>query len=229
MTLAERLYGWNCWYDRLPSEWRFQIVLWPLLAVGAINMAISIALWFPFGLLVLFAILFFAAVRVPHFLGWIVPASGPTLDEAGDRRLEVAGADWLFNLNRRYDSMPELRRFWVFPVILLVAGTLNMLLTIWAGFPFGLIFLLAIFALVAMRAPYAAGLLKSPPSGSAVGVPYNREFALARPQRTPAEPNSVESAMPPASGPPVVTRLTGDSAEADKRHDSDDRGASPRK
>jgi hypothetical protein len=125
--------------------------------------------------------------------------------------------------------MPELRRFWVFPVILLVAGTLNMLLTIWAGFPFGLIFLLAIFALVAMRAPYAAGLLKSPPSGSAVGVPYNREFALARPQRTPAEPNSVESAMPPASGPPVVTRLTGDSAEADKRHDSDDRGGSPRK
>jgi hypothetical protein len=103
MTMAERLYGWNCWYDRLPSEWRFQIVLWPLLAVGAINMAISIALWFPFGLLVLIAISFFTEVRVPYFLGWIVP--GVRADTGQGWRSQIGGC----GCGLAFQSQPPLR------------------------------------------------------------------------------------------------------------------------
>jgi hypothetical protein len=198
MTLAERLYRWNGWYVDLPTEWRFQIVLWPLVALGAINMALTIAIGFPFGLLVLLGILFYAAVRVPAVLGWIVPTVELRSGEAAERRLEIPGTDWLVDLNRRYDAMPELRRLWVFPVILLVAGTVNMLLTIWAGFPFGLLFLLALVFLVALRAPYAGGLLRSPPSLEplAPGVEYKSAIASGSFTTISSEPHSLEREIP---------------------------------
>jgi hypothetical protein len=50
MTAAERLYGWNRWYDGLAQEWRFQLVLWPLIAFGVCNMLLSLSIRFPFGL-----------------------------------------------------------------------------------------------------------------------------------------------------------------------------------
>jgi hypothetical protein len=54
-------------------------------------------------------------------------------------------------------------------VILLGAGIVNMLLTIGNGFPFGLLFLLAILALVALRGPYVAGWLV-PPAAPMLGT-----------------------------------------------------------
>jgi hypothetical protein len=197
VRLADRVHRWNCWYDRLPPEWRFQVVLWPLVAIGAINMALTVAHWFPFGLLVLIGILVFAAMRASYVLGWIVPAEGPRSAEAGDLRLEIAGADWLVDLNRRYDAMPEPRRFWVFPLILLVAGALNMLLTIWVGFPFGLIFLLALVAVVAVRAPYTVGLLKSSSSeGSAIDDRHNPIIEHAPSAGIALEPHLADPALP---------------------------------
>ena len=64
---------------------------------------------------------------------------------------------WVLNLNRWYDALPESRRLWVFPAVLLIGGATNMKLTIAFGFPFGLLFLLTLLLLVAVRAPYTAG------------------------------------------------------------------------
>lgn len=166
MTAAKRLNRWNGWYDRLPEDWRFQLVLWPLIAIGACNMLLSIGTGFPFGLLVLLAMLCLAAIRLPYVLGWIVPdraASG----EPDAWRFEV-GAGWLVDLNRRYDALPEFHGLVMVTVILVLAGAINMSLTIETGFPFGLIFLLVFLTLGALRGPYAAGFLKGAPAGTAV-------------------------------------------------------------
>ena len=153
MNYAERLVRWNRWYDTAPEQWRFQLVLWPLLLLGAINMMLTIWAGVPFALLVVLGIIFLAVVRIPYGLGWVTPSEAAE-DQA---RFQMHSAGWAVDLNRRYDAMPESRRFWVFPAVLVIAGAINMLLTIGNGFPFGLLFLLALLALVAIRAPYVAG------------------------------------------------------------------------
>ncbi len=65
MTYADRLQRWNRWYDETPDDWRFHLVVWGLVAVGTINMFLTIAVGFPFALLLVLAILAIAAVRYP--------------------------------------------------------------------------------------------------------------------------------------------------------------------
>jgi len=216
MTFSERCYRWNIWYDGLPPEWRFQFVLWPLIVLGAINVLLTVSARFPFGLLLLLGILLVAAVRVPFLLRPAALAGGLPPGEAGQPGLQIGGADWLIDLNRRYDAMPELQRFWVLPAVLLIAGAINMLLTIGSGFPFGLIFLLALLAMVAMRVLYTAGWLRaSTPASEAVSMtPQTAAIGHASP--TLAEPvanapaavavpqvpeTSVRETAPPAGAP----------------------------
>ncbi len=214
MTVAERLSGWNRWYDGLPQEWRFQLVLWPLVALGACNMLLSLSMRFPFGLLVLLGVLFVAAVRMPHILGWIRPAQALPSGGHSAPRLEIggAGADWIAGLNGRYEALPEKSRFWVFPAILVVAGAINMQLTIHHGYPFGLLFLIALLAIIVVRAPYVHRLIQVP---SAAGAPapalqYNARITDER-APTPVEGAHAGTAVsiPPTSrsaqhDPPAV-------------------------
>ncbi len=215
MTFTERLHRWNQWYDGLPQEWRFQVILWPLIALGACNMLLSFSNRFPFGLLVLLGMLCVAAIRVPYVLGWIADAEAPASGGPGTRRLEIggAGADWLVGLNRRYEAMPEERRFWVFPAILVIAGAFNMQLTINKGYPFGLIFLIVLLAIIVMRAPYAHGLLRSSSAGTPpAALQYNARItdgARITDEHSPIPANahadeaapSPASIMPAAPGP----------------------------
>jgi len=207
MTVAERLYHWNRWYDELPQEWRFQFILWPLIALGACNMLLSLSIRFPFGLLVLIGVLCVAAVRVPYALGWITPAEALPSGEPGTRKLEIggAGADWLIGLNRRYEALPDERRFWVFPAILVIAGAINMQLTINRGYSFGLIFLIVLLAIIVMRAPYAHGLLRSPSPGGmpAPALEYNARITDAH-SPAPAKAHSVEPAASTMPASPVA-------------------------
>ena len=66
MTALERIAAWNRWYDALPEEWRFQMVLWPVLALGLINMLLTVASGFPFGILPLLGVGALAYVRMTH-------------------------------------------------------------------------------------------------------------------------------------------------------------------
>jgi hypothetical protein len=157
MSVAERVAMWNRWYDTVPEEWRFQFVIWSLLALGTLNMALTVAIGFPFALLVLLGIIVITSIRVPYVLGWVASPTG----EDAESSFQIAGAGWLIDLNRRYEALAESRRIWVYPAVLLIAGAINMMLTIRYGFPFGLLFLAALLALVILRAPYSAGWLRS--------------------------------------------------------------------
>ena len=172
MINSERLIRWNQWYDQAPADTRFQYVLWPLLLLGAINIWLTVSTGFPFALLVVLGILCLTVIRLPYSLGWI-SAHHSADANAEPRTVRITGFDWVIDLNHRYEAMPEGRRFWVIPAVLLIAGAINMLLTIGHHFPFGLLFLLALLALVAIRAPYVAGWLE--PSGNVgqVGGPGN--------------------------------------------------------
>lgn len=208
MTVPERLYRWNHWYDQLPQEWRFQVIVWPLIAVGFLNMLLTLAIRFPFGLLLLLGVLCFAAIRIPYALGWIVPAAADPAGEPDAWKFEIPGAEWLIDLNQRYDAMPASSRFWVYPVVLLTAGAINMALTISTGFSFGLLFLLALLALIAIRAPYAAGLLKLPPSAATpvLSGQDSPRITHAPSPMSHAEPRSAEPAMLAAAAPQATQR-----------------------
>jgi hypothetical protein len=211
MTVAERLHGWNQWYDGLPQEWRFQLILWPLIVLGVINMLLSLSVGFSFGLLVLLGMLFVAAVRVPYILGWVTPDHALPSGEPGAPRLAIggAGADWIAGLNERYDAVPERSRFFIFPAILLIAGAVNMELTINQAWPFGLLFLIVLLAIVVVRAPYVHGMLRAP---SAAGDPapalqYNARIADERPTSEAVRPGEPAVAAPVRhDGPAAVGR-----------------------
>jgi outer membrane biosynthesis protein TonB len=64
----------------------------------------------------------------------------------------------VIELNRWYDSLPEPRRILVYPAVLLAAGAINMH---WTGSPFGLVFLLTLAMLFALRRSYTAGWVKA--------------------------------------------------------------------
>ena len=191
MTFAERLSDWNRWYDGLPQEWRFQLILWPLIALGVVNMLLSLSsVGFPFGLLVLLGVLFVAAVRVPFILGWITPGHALPSGEAGAPRMAIggAGADWIAGLNERYEAVPESRRFWIFPAILLISGAINMQLTISYGWSFGLLFLLVLLAIIVVRAPYVHGLLRPASADSAPAPALQHDARIADQRSTTLEP-----------------------------------------
>ena len=163
MTYSERLVRLNKWYDGAPPDWRFQFVLWSLLLLGAINLFLTVENGFPFALLIVLGIIVIAAVRVPYLRGWL-PTSHAAADDVTPANYQIQAPHWIVDLNHRYETMPEAQRFWVYPAVLVGAGAINMLLTIYSGFPFALLFLLALLALVVIRAPYAAGWYKSVPA-----------------------------------------------------------------
>jgi hypothetical protein len=156
MTYADRLYQWNRWYDGLPQEWRFQIVFWFMIAVGAINMTLTIADGFPFGLLVLLAVIWVASIRLPLALGWLKHAEGKAAGD-GVARIEIQPAAWIYRLNLWYETVPEFDRPYYMLGALIVIGGINMALTIAHAFTFGLLFLIGLLAILVIRAPFVAG------------------------------------------------------------------------
>lgn len=203
MTNADRLQRWNQLYDRTPERWRFQVAVWALVAVGAINMLLTIAVGFPFALLLGLAILAMAAVRVPYALGWLRTEGDASAAEGAGTgaRMEIEAPSWMIRVNRWYDGLDETQRPLVLLAALAIPGALNMLLTFAGGFPFGLLFLLAVLALVVIRAPYTAGWYKEPASeaGPALGV----EPAAPRISDESAQNSSFGATPPAAEAEPV--------------------------
>lgn len=200
MTNADRLQRWNAWYERTPELWRFQIVVWALIVVGAVNMLLTIAVGFPFALLVGIAVAAIAAIRVPYALGW-VKADG----DGGGASMEIDAPSWVYNVNRWYDGLEDTQRLLVLLAALAIPGALNMLLTFTGGFPFGLLFLLAVLAVVAIRAPYAAGWLKEKPE--------NGTAAISVAPRAPRIGDAA-STPPLAAGAPSSALASSDGAPA---------------
>jgi hypothetical protein len=182
-------------------------------------MILTIAMGFPFGFLVLLAILAAAVVRVPYLVGWVKPAAAADAPGvAPEPKISIAVVPWVWDANVWYDGLPETRRPWVILAVLAVAGALNMVLTIHTGFAFGIIFLLALLALILIRAPYTAGWLIPPPAPQerltaapapgqitqdnalhAAPIPMTPAIASVEPRPTefPAPPAVANDAPPP--------------------------------
>ena len=191
--------SWNKRYERVPEDMRFGLVVSFVVLVGMINMLLTISTGFPFGLLVLLAILLIAGVRFAYILEAPAEVRGETTEPA---KLQ---ADWVVGLNRWYDGLPEDRQFWVLPAILIVAGFVNMMLTLAHAFPFALLFLLVLLALVAIRLPYLRGWLREPPSLSLAGAPsaHAVEHAATLPAPAMDETQAASRAAPADIVPPT--------------------------
>jgi hypothetical protein len=225
MKNTEWLVRWNDWYDRAPADWRFLMVLSPLLALGAINLLLTISSGFPFALLLLLGILFVAAVRVPYSRGWLASADHKPTTTPAATPLQIDPGHWVIDLNHRYEALPEAQRFWVYPAILVVAGLINMMLTIGVGFPFGLLVLVVLLALVAVRAPFVVGLFKTAnATGSEVGQVSLYPAAV---EHSPTQALASEQpvAAPPVAVPPATVQTT-DDAHPPLEHPTD-RGHEP--
>jgi uncharacterized protein (DUF58 family) len=188
MSYAERVQHWNRLYDQAPEDLRFNVVVGAVVLIGAINMWLTVAIGFPFALLVLLAIAAITAVRLPHAMGWVQPHP----EQPGRAQMRIEGADSLYRWNLWYDGLSEPQRAAVLLVILLGAGIINMLLTIGNGFPFGLLFLLAILALVVVRGPYAAGWLV-PPAEPRLSPAAQAPLLEQEPTAPPAVSRQVEA------------------------------------
>ncbi len=135
-------------------------------------------------------------------------------------------ADRLIDLNRWYEELPDDRRIFVYPGVLLVAALVN---ARWTGSPFGWLFFGALAALVVIRRSYVSGYLKSealadgpaarsapaprafvpppapvPPTAKPVPAPAPTASPVAaQPAARPAPP---PAAPPPPAPPPVAAQ-----------------------
>ncbi len=191
----DQLVQLNRRYDELPELWRFPVVLTLLMIVGAINMGLTIGSRFPFGLLVLLAVLVLAAIRLPYLLGpnHLAGHGAEAIPPPGQ---PPADAGFLDRWNHWYESFPELWRFQMIVWVLVVVGALNLALTIAGGFPFGLLVLLAIIGIAAVRAPYVLGWGHKSPAAGAGSAPAT--MALAPPDAAPSAA-TLQSAPPEPS------------------------------
>jgi hypothetical protein len=124
-TNADRVQRWNLWYERTPELWRFQLIVWTLVIVGAVNMLLTIAVGFPFALLVGIAILLIAAVRVPYALGWVKTEGQDDAAAGSGARFEMEMPSWVIRANRWYDGLNEMQRPLVLLALLAIPGALN--------------------------------------------------------------------------------------------------------
>lgn len=152
---------WNRLYDEAPEHLRFQLIVWGLVAIGALNMMLTIWIGFPFGLLLVAAIAALAWIRVspqlnlpetpaPQLMQW-QPGTGADDDE---RTLLSGWANSFPTFNGWMDHQGELTRLGVHLGILVLAGIINMLLSIHSAFPFGILVLIALVGLAVVRGPW---------------------------------------------------------------------------
>lgn len=186
-----QLRRWNRWYDELPELLRFPVVLGLLVIVGAINLALTIATRFPFGLLVLLAIAVLAAIRLPYLVGPDNPARSDW-GEPEPAAPEPSHGGLMSRANHWYESFPELWRFQLIVWALVLVGAVNLALTLAVRLPFGLLVLIAVVVIAAIRLPYLRG----------------RGHAAPAIQPTAREPPALEPSPPPRteaeSAPPPI-------------------------
>jgi hypothetical protein len=168
MQVEGPIARWNRFYDEAPEELRFPMLVWGLVAVGGLNMLLTIWFGFPFGLLLVAAIAAMAYIRVAPRLNLPSLAAGPvemprwsTDATYGEPPFLASMAGSFPGLNTALDAMPEIQRLGIYLGVLALAGIINMLLTINAGFPFGLLFLVAFLGLALIRGPWVRARVRA--------------------------------------------------------------------
>ncbi len=183
MTVSDRIYLYNQWFDRLPQQQQFLAAFWS--ALGGLGVMLTLT-WFAGVPLTLLVLLFLVVVMGPRVMfKFDMIGHSPKLpprDVGGETHIAVTAPAWVYRANRWFDAQPDHMR--ILAVAAATVGTfvVNLILHALIGFPVGLLVMLAVLVLGWARVVYANRWLV-PEGGSDVTL-------------HPAQPTLAEAAEP---------------------------------
>ncbi len=199
MTLIDRLYRANHWYDRLSSREGGLVAIWAGLGIFAaalfLNFYLGLTLW----ALLLLGFGGLVATRLAYRLGKLDPADG-VLPAEMRSTVRLPFAERMLATNLWFDAQTPLYRMCTTMGWLYGSFVLNLLLTHRLGFPFGLLFVGVAGVMLVGRVGYAHGWLGEAVPDESAHAP------IAAPPTLQLPPAEAMVAMPA----PVMTTATPD-------------------
>lgn len=190
MTISDRIYLYNQWFDRLPQQQQFLAAFWS--ALGGLGVMLMLT-WFariPFTLMLIIVLLVVMGPRVMFKFDMIGHDPRlPARDVGGETHIAVAAPAWVYRVNRWFDAQPDHMRILSVAAATVGIFVLNLLLYALIGFPVGLLVVLAVLVLGWARVLHVQRWLV--PEGSS-------DLALghARPALTDTAGPRIEAATP---------------------------------
>ena len=148
MTVSDRIYLYNQWFDRLPQQQQFLAAFWS--ALGGLGVMLTLT-WFAGVPLTLLVLLFLVVVMGPRVMfKFDMIGHSPKLpprDVGGETHIAVTAPAWVYRANRWFDAQPDHMR--ILAVAAATVGTfvVNLILHALIGFPVGLLVMLAVLVL----------------------------------------------------------------------------------
>jgi hypothetical protein len=166
MTISDRIYLYNQWFDRLPQQQQFLAAFWS--ALGGLGVMLMLT-WFagiPFTLMVLLFLLVVMGPRVMFKFDMIDHAPElPARDVGGETHIAMTAPAWVYRANRWFDAQPDHMRILAVAAATVGIFVVNLLLHALIGFPVGLLVVLAVLVLGWARVVYVQSWLV-PESGA---------------------------------------------------------------
>ncbi|WP_431269615.1 hypothetical protein [Dankookia sp. P2] len=148
MTISDRIYLYNQWFDRLPQQQQFLAAFWS--ALGALGVMLMLT-WFagiPFTLMVILFLLVVMGPRVMFKFDLIDHAPElPARDVGGETHIAVSAPAWVYRANRWFDAQPDHMRILAVAAATVGVFVVNLILHALIGFPVGLLVVLAVLVL----------------------------------------------------------------------------------
>ena len=145
MTVSDRIYAYNQWFDRLPQQQQFLAAFWS--ALGTLGVMLMLT-WFagiPFLLMVLLFLLVVMGPRVMFKFDLIDHSPElPDRDVGPPTHIAIAAPPWVYQANRWFDAQPDHMRILAVAASTVGVFVVNMLLHVLIGFPVGLLVVLAV-------------------------------------------------------------------------------------
>ena len=148
MTISDRVYLYNQWFDRLPQQQQFLAAFWS--ALGGLGVMLMLT-WFagiPFTLMVILFLLVVMGPRVMFKFDMIDHAPDlPARDVGGETHIAVEAPAWVYRTNRWFDAQPDHMRILAVAAATVGIFVVNLILHALIGFPVGLLVVLAVLVL----------------------------------------------------------------------------------
>jgi hypothetical protein len=148
MTISDRVYLYNQWFDRLPQQQQFLAAFWS--ALGGLGVMLMLT-WFagiPFTLMVILFLLVVMGPRVMFKFDMIDHAPHlPARDVGGETHIAVEAPAWVYRANRWFDAQPDHMRILAVAAATVGIFVVNLILHALIGFPVGLLVVLAVLVL----------------------------------------------------------------------------------
>ena len=146
MNGMDELYRWNAWFDAQTPNYRFDLAIWAVVALGLLNLLLTLAFGMAFGLLLLLGLILANVARLPYALGDLPPPAA-----AGDPTGAASLQTWHRRIVEAPNAVVSLPIFGIALAAIFGMGSLAAL-SAKAGPAFGILFILtAVNALAVIR------------------------------------------------------------------------------